>query len=159
MIGENRIASLGRRTWAALIDSLVVSVFVLILYYDPLMVLSDLLARATTQEAMEVFKQAFQGFQRQNFPYIFSLYVLYHTLLIWQSGMTPGKYLMRIRVVDQVSGGRLSFGMAFLRALVRTVGEIFLLYLTFLPAFFSPWHQTLHDRVSRALVVNIEADV
>jgi len=36
---------------------------------------------------------------------------------------------------------------------------MFLFYLTFLPVFFSPLNQTLHDRVARAVVIDLKADV
>ena len=156
MIAEDRIASIGRRAWAAFIDSLVVSAFVFILYYDPLMALANLAADATTPEKQDLFLQAFQGFQHQTLPYIFVLYVLYHTLLIWQSGMTLGKYFAHIRVVRATDGGSVSFGSALVRGMMRTVGEMFVLYVTFLPAFFTPLRQTLHDRLAGTVVVNVE---
>ena len=158
MIAEERIASLGKRTGAFTIDSLVMSLFMLILFYDPIMALASQISAAVTPEKMNDVFPMIEQFNRQSLPYIFLLYVLYHGTLVWLTGMTLGKYLMRIQVVDQESGERLSFGMAFLRALVRTVGEMFLFYLTFLPAFFSPRHQTLHDRMSRAVVIDLKAD-
>ena len=156
MIAEDRIASIGRRTWAAFIDSLVVSAFVFILYYDPLVALTNLAADATTPEKQALFLQAFQGFQSQTLPYIFVLYVLYHTLLVWQSGMTLGKYFAHIRVVRVVDGGSVPFGSALVRAMMRTVGEMFVFYVTFLPAFFTPLRQTLHDRLAGTVVVDVE---
>ncbi len=156
MISEDSIATIGRRAWAAFIDSLVVSAFVFILYYDPLMALANLAAGATTPEGQDTFLRAFQAFQHQTLPYIFTLYVVYHTLLVWQSGMTLGKYLARIRVVRAVDGGSVSFGSALVRGMMRTVGEMFVFYLTFLPAFFTPLRQTLHDRLGGTLVVNVE---
>ena len=154
MIAEDRIASIGRRTWAALIDSLVVSLFVLILFYDPLMALADLAGTAVTPEKQNEFLLAFQAFQRQTLPYIFALYVVYHTVLVWQGGMTLGKYLMKIRVVQAEDGAPLPLGGALIRALMRTLGEMFLFYLTFLPAYFTPLRQTLHDRLGRSVVVD-----
>ena len=159
MIAQERVASLGKRTGAFTIDSLVMSLFVLILFYDPIMALAAQISAAVTPEKMNDVLPMMAQFNRQSLPYIFLLYVLYHGTLVWLTGMTLGKYLMRIQVVDQESGARLSFGMAFLRALVRTIGEMFLFYLTFLPAFFSPWHQTLHDRMGRAVVIDLKADV
>ncbi len=153
---ERALATIGRRTWAAFIDSLVVSVFVLILFYDPLSGLAFLAAEAVTPEKQEVFLSAFQAFQRQTLPYIFSLYVLYHTVLVWQSGMTIGKYLARIRIVRLEEGEPMTFAAAFGRALGRTLGEMFLFYVTFLPAFFSPLRQTLHDRLVQTVVVERE---
>jgi len=156
MIAEDRIATTGRRTWAALIDSLVVTLFVLILFYDPLMALAQIAQEAITPEGQEKFLQAFQAFQNRTLPYIFALYVTYHTVLVWQGGMTLGKYLLHIRVVQAEEGAPVSFASALGRALGRTLGEMFLFYITFLPAFFTPLRQTLHDRLARTVVVNVE---
>lgn len=158
MIAEERIASLGKRTGAFTIDSLVMSLFVLILFYDPIMALAAEITAAVTPEKMENVVRLMQQFNRQSLPYIFLLYLLYHGTLVWLTGMTLGKYLMKIKVVQIETGERLSFTAAFLRALLRTVGEMFLFYLTFLPAFFSPIHQTLHDRIARAVVVDLRVD-
>jgi uncharacterized RDD family membrane protein YckC len=136
------------------IDSLVLSVFVLILFYDPLMQLSGDIAAAVTPEAMQKVYDDMRVFNRQSLPYIFILYVLYHGLLVWQSGMTIGKYVMKMKVVDSQTEDRLSFSKSMARALVRTAGELFLFYLTFLPAFFSPLRQTIHDRLAGTLVVD-----
>ena len=155
MIAQEQIASIGRRTWAFTIDSLVMSGFVLILFYDPIMALANQINGVLTPEKMESVAQQMQHFNRQSLPYIFLLYVLYHGTLVWLSGMTLGKYIMQIKVVRYDEGGSLGFSSAFLRALIRTVGEMFLFYLTFLPAFFSPLRQTLHDRLSGAVVIDI----
>jgi uncharacterized RDD family membrane protein YckC len=79
--------------------------------------------------------------------------VLYHTVLIWQSGMTVGKYVVRIKAVDMHSGEKLSFFQAFWRASVRILSEAFF-YVGFLFAFFSPLHQTLHDKLSNCVVID-----
>ena len=156
MTSEFALASIGRRTWAAFIDSLVVTLFVLILFYDPLMELAALASGAATTESQDAFLSAFQAFQRQTLPYIFALYVIYHAVLVWQNGMTVGKYLAKIRVVRVDQEKPMTFGVALARALGRTLGEMFVFYVTFLPAFFTPLRQTLHDRLSRTVVVEWE---
>ncbi len=153
MIAQDVVASLGRRTWAFTIDSFLMSVLILVIFYDPIMALAQQMSLATTPESTEEMILAIGHFNRQSLPYIFVMYVLYHTLLIWQSGMTVGKYMAKIQVVDQETGGRPGLGQAFVRALMRTIGELFLFYITFLPAFFSPLRQTLHDRLGRVVVV------
>jgi uncharacterized RDD family membrane protein YckC len=37
------------------------------------------------------------------------------------------------------------------------VGELIVFYITFLPAWFTPLRQTLHDRLGKTVVVNLEA--
>jgi uncharacterized RDD family membrane protein YckC len=146
-------ASLGRRTAAFAIDSFVMSGLVLVLFYDALMALSAQMSLATTPEEIERFLAALRAFNRQSLPYIFALFVLYHTVLIWQSGMTLGKYFVKIRVVDADTGGRVGLGRSSVRALVRTAGELFLFYLPFVPAWFDPMHRALHDRMAGTLVI------
>ncbi len=158
MTAREQTATIGRRAWAALIDSLVLSVFVLILYYDPLMALAELARQAGLQQKPEIFLAAFQAFQTTTLPYIFALYIVYHAVLVWQGGMTLGKYLTRIRVVRAEDGGPVSLGSALVRALVRTLGEMFLMYVTFLPAWFTPLRQTLHDRLARTVVIRVARD-
>ena len=65
-----------------------------------------------------------------------------------------GKYIMKIKAVDMNSGMRLSFAQAFWRASVRLISEMFF-YVGFLFAFFSPLHQTLHDKLSNCVVINV----
>jgi len=89
-----------------------------------------------------------------NIIIVFAVKVLYHTLLIWQSGMTLGKYIMKIKAVDMFTGERLSFLQAFWRASVRLISEMFF-YIGFLFAFFSPLHQTLHDKLSNCVVIDV----
>ncbi len=155
MIAQEQIASMGRRTWAFTIDSLVMSLFVFILFYDPIMALGDKITLAVTPEQMNEVMLALSAFNHQSLPYIFLLYVLYHGTLVWLMGMTLGKYFLRLRVVSLVDGRGLNFGMAFLRALIHSVGELFLFYITFLPAFFSPLRQTLHDRLGGSVVIDL----
>jgi len=71
----------------------------------------------------------------------------------WQNGKTLGKHIMKIRVVSIEEQYILSLPMSFLRSAMRVLGEMFF-YIGFLPAFFSPTKQALHDRVARSIVVN-----
>ena len=151
------LAPIGRRTVAAFVDSLVVTLLVLVIYYDPLMVLADLAAQATTPEKQKAFRSAFVAFQHETLPYIFVLYVAYHAVLVWQTGMTVGKYLLKIKVASTEGEGSMSFMTALVRALVRTIGEMVVFYITFLPAWFTPLRQTLHDRLAKTIVVDLRA--
>ena len=66
-------------------------------------------------------------------------------------GQTPGKALLRLRVVDQ-SGGKPSLMKSFLRGVVL----IFSMNLFFIPltyAFFNPQRRALHDLVAGTYVV------
>jgi uncharacterized RDD family membrane protein YckC len=67
-------------------------------------------------------------------------------------GFTPGKALMRLRVVDS-TGEKPSFLRGFARALVLIV-SMNLFFIPFLYVFFNPQRRAFHDIVSDTCVVN-----
>jgi len=136
---EYQIASRGKRMAAFVIDDIVVSIFLLIIFYDQLMGLKDPIALSL--------------FLQNNLIVFMLLKVLYQTFFVWYNGMTPGKMLVKIRVVEMDGGYIPSFGTALLRALVRVVSESFF-YLGYLLAYFNPLMQTLHDKLAKTVVVN-----
>ena len=79
---------------------------------------------------------------------------LYHTVFVWQNGMTLGKYLMKIQVVEIETSMKPTFAKAFLRAILR-IGSEAIFYLGFLLAFFLPLKQTFHDKVSNCVVIDV----
>jgi len=149
-MNENRlpIASNGRRLWSFVIDDMVVNLFLMIIFSSQM---TALMSGIT--EVNEASVALVNQFIMDNIEIVFAVKVLYHTLLIWQSGMTLGKYIMKLRAVDLGSGMRLTFTQAFWRASVRLISEMFF-YAGFLFAFFSPLHQTLHDKLSNCVVVD-----
>jgi len=136
----NNLADNSKRIWSFAIDDLVISMLFIFIYFEQL-------------EAIRTVEEA-SLFIRSNYWELVLLKVLYHTFFTWQNGMTLGKHIMKIRVVSLDSTGTLSLPMAFLRSAVRILDEAFF-YIGFLPAFFSTSRQTLHDRVSRSIVVNV----
>ena len=143
------IASNGKRITAFVIDDLVINFFLMIIFSSQLTALMSGITEVN-EEAVMMINQ----FIMENLPIVLAVKVLYHTVLIWQSGMTLGKYIVRIKAVDMYSGQRLSFVQAFWRASVRLVSEM-LFYIGFMFAFFSPLHQTLHDKLSNSVVINV----
>jgi uncharacterized RDD family membrane protein YckC len=82
-----------------------------------------------------------------------------------RAGQTLGKMAANIRVVDQVTGGRIGWGKAVVRWFVRLLFWVSVPLLTFgagimLPLLDALWplwderKQTLHDKLSRTLVVS-----
>ncbi len=135
----DHLASLKKRVLSFIIDDLVVSFLFLAIFIEQIPALG-------TPEAIQLFLQA-------NLWVLVSLKLLYHTFFIGYNGMTLGKYVARIRAVDQESGELIGYPRAFLRAGVRIFDEMFF-YLGFLPAFVLPTRQTLHDRISGCVVVD-----
>jgi len=142
------IASNGRRIWSFMIDDMVINILLMIIFSSQLSVLM-----AEVTEVNEASVMLINQFIVDNIAVVFAIKVLYHTVLIWQSGMTLGKYVMKIKTVDLASGHTPSFMQAFWRASVRLLSEMFF-YIGFVFAFFSPLHQTLHDKLSNCVVID-----
>jgi len=141
-------ASLSKRTGAFVIDDLVINMILLIIFYEPLMALLEGMS-TVNQDAVLMVNQ----FIVANMAVVFAVKVLYHTILVWQSGMTLGKYVMKIKVVDLLTSQKPRFTQAFWRASLRLVSEMFF-YAGFIFALFSPLRQTLHDKLSNTFVID-----
>ncbi|QOR62391.1 RDD family protein [Sulfurovum sp. ST-21] len=143
-----QVASNVKRIWSFMIDDMVINLLLMIIFSSQL---SALMSGIT--EVNEASVMMINQFIMDNIVIVLAIKVLYHTILVWQSGMTVGKYLLKIRVVEMNSGMRPSFTQAFWRASVRLISEMFF-YIGFVFAFFSPLHQTLHDKLSNCVVTN-----
>ena len=128
-----------RRVGAFIIDDLVVSFLFIAIFWSQLSTL------VTAEELNQ--------FLTDNFFIIIFIKISYHTIFVWQSGMTLGKYITKMKVVSQDYGEIPSFNSSLMRALIRVVSET-LFYIGFLMAFFNPLVQTFHDRVSKCVVVD-----
>ncbi len=142
------IASIQKRITSFVIDDIVITLFFIIIFYDQF---SAVFSNITVVD--EAALESINTFIAQNILVVLSIKLIYHTVLVWQNGMTLGKYLMKIKVIDLETGNTPSFQKAFLRASVRIPSEV-LFYLGFLMAFFVPLRQTLHDKLSNCVVVN-----
>ena len=142
------IASNQKRITAFVIDDIVISLFFIIIFYDQF---STVFANITVVD--EAALETLNAFLAQNLFVVLAIKLIYHTVFVWQNGMTLGKYLMKIKVIDIETGDIPNFSKAFLRASVRIPSEV-LFYLGFLMAFFVPLKQTLHDKLSNCVVVN-----
>lgn len=145
---SSSIASSQKRITSFVIDDIVITLFFIIIFYDQF---SAVFSNITVVD--EAALESINAFIAQNLLVVLSIKLIYHTVLVWQNGMTLGKYLMKIKVIDLETGNTPSFQKAFLRASVRIPSEV-LFYLGFLMAFFVPLKQTLHDKVSNCVVVN-----
>jgi uncharacterized RDD family membrane protein YckC len=143
------IASNAKRVGSFVIDDMVVNLFLMIIFSSQISALMSEI-KVVDETAILMINQ----FIVDNILIIFAVKVLYHGILIWQTGMTVGKYVLKIKTVDQYSGMLPSVTQAFWRASVRLVSEMFF-YLGFVFAFFSPLHQTLHDKLSNCVVIDV----
>ncbi len=142
------VASMQKRISAFVIDDIIISMFFMIIFYDQI---SSLFVNIT--EVDQASLEQMNMFISENILIVFAIKVLYHTILIWQNGMTIGKYITKIKVIDLNTYHRPSFQQALLRASIRIISEAFL-YVGFIMAFFLPMRQTLHDKLSNCVVVD-----
>jgi len=143
------IASMQKRISAFVIDDIIISMFFMIIFYDQI---SSLFSNIT--EIDQTSLEQMNMFISENILIVFAIKVLYHTILIWQNGMTIGKYIAKIKVIDLNAYQRPSFQQALLRASIRLISEAFL-YVGFIMAFFLPMRQTLHDKLSNCVVIDV----
>jgi len=143
------IASSQKRIAAFVIDDIIVSLFFIIIFYTQL---TDLFSSITVID--ETALESINIFISQNILVVLSIKLIYHTVLVWQNGMTLGKYLMKIKVIELETGLVPNFKRSFLRASIRIPSEL-LFYLGFLMAFFVPLKQTLHDKLSHCVVIDV----
>lgn len=147
------IASIQKRITSFIIDDMIVAVLILIIFYEQLVQIASQLPTVLTPEAIEVFKNQIDQFSVDNLLLIVALKVLYHTFFVWQNGMTPGKYFVKIKAIELNTAQTPTLTKALLRALLRIVSES-VLYLGFVLAFFLPLKQTLHDKLSGCVVIH-----
>ena len=135
-----KYASIAKRAISFTIDDLIVSFLFIAIFYNQITLL-------TTPESMMLFIE-------QNAWVLIVLKVIYHTFFIGLNGATIGKYIVKIKAVDEFDGQLIGWGRAFIRAVIRTIGEM-LFYITFIFAFFSPKNQTLHDKIVNCVVIDV----
>jgi uncharacterized RDD family membrane protein YckC len=142
------VASMQKRISAFVLDDLIITVFFMIIFYDQI---NELFVNVTEIDQRSI--EQVNMFISENILIVLAIKVLYHTILIWQNGMTIGKYIVKIKVIDLNSEYRPSFQQAFLRASMRLISEA-LFYIGFIMAFFTPLKQTLHDKLSNCVVID-----
>ena len=147
------ITSVQKRISAFVIDDIMVALFFLIIFYDQLLVIASQASGMITAEEITLIQAQLRQFSVDNLLVMLSVKILYHTVPVWQNGITLGKYIMKIRVVDLKTGVRPSLIQAFLRALLRIGSEVFF-YLGFIMVFMMPLRQTFHDKLSNCVVID-----
>ncbi|MCK5853930.1 MAG: RDD family protein [Sulfurovaceae bacterium] len=138
---EYQIAPTGKRMGAFVIDDIVVTLLLFIIFYKQLIAIN-----MQDPEQLILFLQT-------NGVYFILLRFFYHLYFTWQSGQTLGKRALKIRIVEVESGTIPSFQVALLRSGLRIISES-IFYLGYLVAYFTPMVQTLHDKLSNTVVVD-----
>jgi uncharacterized RDD family membrane protein YckC len=133
-------ASFSKRVSAYSIDELIVSIIIFIAFFSQFQSLGDDII-------------AIVNFVNSIFIYLFLLKTAYHTIFIYLYGKTIGKMALKIRAVDIDILDNPSLKQSFIRAIVRNFDEIFFC-LGMLFALTNPLIQTIHDKVSKVVVID-----
>jgi len=141
--GADRLASIGQRALAQVLDGLIIGI--------PLFVLTLSFGGDLTDT------------QDDNLLWLTLLWLgvglLYNTAFVAMSGATPGKRIMKLRVVNRTDGSPVNWTYAAVRALVPTVAGVvpvigFALNIAvYVRAAFHPFRQGLHDAAAGTIVV------
>ena len=134
------LASVSKRSFAFLIDDMIVSFLVFVAFYSSFAQAKDM------QEIIVVTNNLFF--------YIVLLKVIYHTFFVWQYGATMGKMIFKIKVVDEKTFLNLDFFHSLIRAIVRVFSEA-IFYLGFLWGILNPYRQTWHDKACGSVVIDV----
>ena len=136
-----QLASMRSRALAYLIDDLLVTIIIMMIFWESISAVSE------DMDAMMYLLKT------ELVTPLIILKILYHTFFVWYFGATIGKIVVKIRVIDANSWGRVSMFSSFLRAVGRIFSEMFF-YFGFLIGFFNEGRKTFHDITGRTLVVN-----
>jgi len=133
-------SSFSKRVYAYSIDELLVSLIIFAAFFNQFVTVSgDIIAIIQLVNSMII--------------YFIILKTAYHTIFIHLYGKTIGKMVARIRAVDIYTLDNPSLKTSFLRALLRNIDEMFF-YLGMLYALTNPFVQTLHDKLSKVVVID-----
>lgn len=147
--GPIELASIGRRFVALFIDGILLAIpvwIVMLMFIFPVM----FKAASTGAKAPPAMPLWFNFF---GFAYL-PIYIIYEGLMLGARGQTVGKIAMNIKVVTP-SGGDISKGQAWGRAVMRNVFISFLALINYLPAFFTQNKTCVHDLVAGTRVVRV----
>jgi len=134
------VTPFAKRSIAYTIDELLVSMIIFIAFFNQFVnVQQDIMAMIELTNSMII--------------YIFILKTVYHTIFIHFYGKTIGKMVVKIKAVDIYTLDNPSLKNSFLRAVLRNVDEMFF-YLGMLFALTNPFVQTLHDKLSKVIIID-----
>ncbi|GGQ43152.1 RDD family protein [Couchioplanes caeruleus subsp. azureus] len=169
------LADFGTRLLAYMIDAAIVGAVATILFLPPMMWLvvrgmSDIAARSDPGEPgtpvvvppEQVFSEFFVPFlllELGMFVFLLVGYYVYYVEMMFRSGRTLGKKLMKLQVVPLSPGATLTRGMATRRYLVECVAGSFVPFLGLLDGLWQlwdkPYQQTLHDKAAKTIVIKV----
>jgi len=134
------LASKQKRMSAYLLDELILSVIWLSVIWDSFSALD------TIEDKILLINSYILEFML--------LKIIYHTFFVMQYAASPGKIIMKIRILELSTASSPSFLTSLNRASVRVISELFF-YAGFVWGLLDPAHQTWHDKTAKTVVVDV----
>jgi len=134
------LASKQKRFGAFIIDEFILSVIWLSIIWDSFTGLSSI------EDKLVLINAYILEFM--------ALKVIYHTFFVMQYAASPGKIIMKIRILELGSTSTPSFFCSVNRAFVRVLSEMFF-YIGFIWGLLDPVCQTWHDKTAKTVVVDV----
>ena len=168
------LAPVGRRLGAALIDYLLLNLMIGLAFFSTMSLESltklnatftnelEILSKSAKPDTTQILKTMMASIPESTMVAV-GLVVLILTLLqVWliaSRGQTIGKMLLKIKIVDEMSGQKSTFlrSVMLRSVLVKYIGYNIvgsLLFFVDLAFLFTKQNRTLHDRLAKTLVIN-----
>jgi len=146
--GSLIFATVGKRFVAVFIDGIIIMLVIMV----PIIVLSAMIAAAKQGDNASgamVWVMPIMLLLEYGLPAAFEIF------FIGKYGATPGKMLMKIKVVAP-DGDRIGYGRATGRYFAKMLSGL-ILYIGFLMAFWDDEKRALHDRICKTRVITTQS--
>lgn len=135
-----QLATINSRIKAFIIDDVLITLIILIIFWDTI---------ANNGNDLATVLVLMNEFVLQ----VLVLKFIYQTFFVWYYGATVGKIIAKVRVVDYDNLSRVNLIQSALRSFGRILSEMFF-YIGFIFSFFNEGRQTFHDKISKTLVID-----
>jgi len=135
-----QLATINSRIKAFIIDDVLITLIVLIIFWDTI---------SKNDSDLTTVLVLMNKFVLQ----VLALKFIYQTFFVWYYGATVGKIIAKVRVVDFDDLSRVNLIQSALRSFGRILSEMFF-YIGFIFSFFNDGRQTFHDKISKTLVID-----
>jgi len=164
------LADFGSRLLAAIIDGAIaagvslVAVFPVVLAFvfthlDDAIVTDPYTGEPDSSAFMSTFFLPLLLLELGLVVFMLLLYYVYYVEMLFRSGQTVGKKVMKIRIVPIDPTATLTRGMAAKRYLIEFVVGGFVPFFRYLDGLWQlwdkPYQQTLHDKAARTVVIKV----
>lgn len=137
------LASMRKRFIAFMIDYFLIFVIVYIIYQDTL---SSISSSEDIESMIIIMTDAtITGF---------IIKFIYESFFVYQYSATIGKIVMKIRILNIDTFDDLTLLESIMRSGIKLINE-YILYLGCMLAFLGELKQTLHDRATKSIVVDV----